>query len=105
MGHNGHVSAVQTDLPLFRPPTVVIPAIKIPQPDGSILFKAGKPILVEEMIGTAEAARLLGASRRWVETECSLGRFTSAHKIGVTTQSRWKLSRTEVLARQQRPPE
>jgi hypothetical protein len=100
MGCNGHIAGKQNDLP-FHPPTVVIPAIRIPQPDGSVLFRPGKPVIIEPMIGTTEASRLLGMSRRWVEAQCDLGRFATAHKPGQQPKSRWKISRSEVLDRRQ----
>jgi hypothetical protein len=94
----------QAELPLFSVPTVIVPAIRIPQPDGSILFKAGKPVVVEEQIGTAEAARLLGMSQRWVITECILGRFKTAYQPSGRVHGNWKIARTEVLARITAPP-
>jgi hypothetical protein len=85
-------------------PEVSFPTIKVPQPDGSILFKPGKPVAVEAEIGTREAARLLGMFRRWVETECELGRFKTAHKPGTQPKSNWKIARSEVLARREMEP-
>lgn len=98
MGRNGNT---QQELPLFKAPEIVIPFTKIPQPNGDILIRPGKPVVVEEMIGTSEAARLLGMSRRWVETECSEGRFRTAHKPGTKTKARWKVARSEVMERKQ----
>ena len=85
-------------------PEVTIPVLKIPQPDGSVLFKAGKPMVVESVIGTREAARLLGVPQRWVITECDLGRFKTAHKPGTRPKCIWKISRAEVLARKSLEP-
>jgi len=83
-------------------PQVIIPVIRIPQPDGSILFKAGKPTILENEIGTVEAARLLGLSQRSIELQCEDGSFKSAFKPGGKPGSKWRLARSEVLAR--RPP-
>lgn len=85
-------------------PQVYVPAVKVVQLDGSILVKAGKPVVVEELIGTGEAARILGISQRWVETQCSEGRFTTAHKPGQQPNSRWRLARSEVVARKEMEP-
>jgi hypothetical protein len=77
----------------------------VPQPDGSILVKPGKPVVAEAEIGTREAARMLGMSRRWVETECELGRFKTAHKPGTQPKSMWKIARAEVLDRRENQPD
>lgn len=85
-------------------PEIIIPTIRIPLPNGEILLRPGKPILAEPEIGVTEAAKLLGMSRRWVELECSLGRFKTAHKPGTQRGSRWKIGRAEVLERKAQPP-
>jgi hypothetical protein len=85
-------------------PTVVIPIIRIPQPDGSLLIRRGNPEIIHGGIGTAEAARLLGMSRNWVITECESGSFRSAHKPGTRPGSQWRISRDEVLARVEKAP-
>jgi hypothetical protein len=82
-------------------PGVFIPAVKVSQPDGSVLFRPGKPVIVEELIGTAETARILGMSRRWVIAQCESGCFKSSHKPGRKTGSWWKIERSEVLARRE----
>ncbi len=90
--------------PVWRPSEVFIPTIRVPQPNGDILIRAGKPVVLEAMVGTSEAARILGMSVSWVETECREGRFTTAHKPGALSKSIWKVSRTEVLARRDANP-
>lgn len=90
---------------LFDEPEVVTPTVRIPQPDGSLLFRAGKPVVVEKEIGTAEAARILGLSPRRVEFLCEQGDFTTAHKPGGRPKSRWRIARSEVLERKQRSAE
>jgi len=84
-------------------PTVITQTIRIPQPDGSILFRPGKTIVIEEEISTAEAARLLGLSQRHIESQCNQGLFKTAHKPGGLPKSKWKISRQEVLARRTPP--
>jgi hypothetical protein len=93
----------QLELLTWQPPTVIVPTIRIAQPDGSILLKAGKPVVVEESIGTAEAAAILGMTQRWVENECDLGHFTTAYKPGLKKNCRWKIARSEVQSRKSRP--
>jgi hypothetical protein len=97
---------------LFRAgkPTVVeaivmTPTVRTRQPDGSILYRAGQPVAVEDLIGASEAAKILGMSRRWVETECILGHFKTARKPGLQPRSRWKIARSEVFERLQNKPE
>jgi hypothetical protein len=83
----------------FTVPTVVVPAVRIPQPDGSILFKAGKPMVVEAEISTHEAAKLLGLSQRHIEHQCAIGLFKTAYKPGGRPGSYWRIARSEVEAR------
>lgn len=83
----------------FEIPTVIIPAVRIPQPDGSLLIKPGKPYLAEPVISSAEAARLLGMSQRAINQQCSEGHFKSAIKPGGRPRSPWKITRQEVLSR------
>lgn len=93
----------QLDLLTWKPPAVAVSTIRIPQPDGSLLLRAGKLVVVEEMIGTAEVARILSVSQRWVENECSLGNFKTAYKPGIKRGSFWKIARIEVESRKQSP--
>jgi hypothetical protein len=53
-----------------------------------------------EYIDTQIAARLLGMSDRWVLTQCELGLFKTAHQPSQRPGGRWKIARSEVLARQ-----
>ena len=80
-------------------PEVIIPSVKVFQSDGSVLFKAGKPVVIEAQIGTAEAARIMGMSRRWVIAECEAGKFKTSYRPGLKPRGWWKISRAEVLAR------
>src|ERR1017187_4945018 len=80
-------------------PEVIIPSVKVFQSDGSVLFKDGKPVVIEAQIGTAEAAKLLGMSRRWVIAECESGNFKTAFRPGLKARSWWKIACAEVLAR------
>jgi hypothetical protein len=84
-------------------PTVHIPTIKIPQPDGSLLLKRGQPQVLEDEIGTAEAAKILGMGQRIIEHDCDVGLFKTAYKPSAKKRGRWKIARAEVWARKQPP--
>lgn len=78
---------------------MVVPFIKLPLPDGSLLLKPGKPQPVPVLVGAAEASRLVRMSRRWVAAECQTGRFRSARKLGARPNSQWRIAAEEVMAR------
>jgi hypothetical protein len=84
---------------VIDPPNLVVPIVHIRQPDGSILSRPGKAIIIEDMVGVSEAARILGMSCRWVQSQCTEGNFTTARKVGFKLRSRWKIGRTEILDR------
>jgi excisionase family DNA binding protein len=88
---------------LFAVPTVIVPVIKLPQPDGSILIRAGKPYIAEPLITVAETAKLLGLARRTVESMCVDGKFRTAHKPGGRPRSKWLIERAEVMEKKQPP--
>jgi hypothetical protein len=99
MGRNGKTST-QTGFHSH----VTIPVIRIPQPDGSLLIRPGSPIVTDDMISTSEAASILGMSRNWVIDKCQSGLFRSAFKPGRRPKSQWRISRSEVMARNQSCP-
>ena len=88
----------QVEMP-FVVPTMMIPAIKIPQADGSVLIRPGKPVEVGDEIGTVKAAKLLGLAPRQVQRLFEDGNFKTAFKPGGKTRSNWRVSRAEVLER------
>jgi len=59
--------------PGARPPLITTPWTRIPQPDGSFVMRPGKPVIQDEEIGTAHAARILGLSQRRIESMCDEG--------------------------------
>lgn len=69
----------QMDLPAaeFKVPRVVTPTVRVPQPDGSILFKAGKPQVVEDEVDTHTFAKEVGMSQRNVQYLCYIGQIKS----------------------------
>jgi hypothetical protein len=90
---------------LFEVP-ITVPVLKVPQPDGSILIRAGKPDLLQaDDISVAEAAAILQLSVRHIEAQCSVGQFPGAYKPGGLPKSRWRIPRAQVLARRQPPAE
>ena len=58
-------------------PRVHIPAICIPQHDGSVLVKPGKPQIVGDELRVAEFAKLTGLSMSRVEALCLEGEISS----------------------------
>lgn len=83
----------------FAVPTLIYPTIKIPQGDGSVLIRPGKPVEVGEQIGTTEAGRILNLSPRRVQYLCQIGNFKTATKPGGTKRSNWRVARSEVMER------
>jgi hypothetical protein len=99
MGRTKQQNPDQHELPLFKAPEVYIPAVKIPQPDGSILIRAGKPELVSEMVECSWAAKELNLSVRTINYQCEIGLFRTAVKPSGRPRGKWKIAREEVLAR------
>lgn len=92
--------------PKWATPELYYPTVKIPQADGSVIFAPRKPVVVaEDMVSTREAARIIGMSRRWVQTECDFGHFKTARKLGLGPCAWWKIARSEVLARKGMKPD
>lgn len=89
--------------PASPAPHVFVPTIRIPNADGSILIKPGKPVVSSPMIWAAEAAKMLGLSPRTIQYQCSVGLFETAWKPGGRPGSKWRLSLDEVLARRDAP--
>jgi hypothetical protein len=80
-------------------PTITIPAIMVPQPDGSYNIKAGRPVIDSERIGARRACALLCISPRWFEQLCDEGCFQTARKLTDRQRSHWRVDLAEVLAR------
>lgn len=96
--HGKKTPGNQIEMP-FVAPTLMYPAIRIPQPNGDILIRAGKPVIVGDEIGAVEAARLLGLKPRTLQTMFENGEFATAFKPGRRRNSQWRVSRAEVLER------
>src|ERR1035437_4185485 len=54
-------------------PMICVPVIKVRQPDGSLLFKAGRPEIVEPEVSVAIFHKETGVSKRHVATLCEQG--------------------------------
>jgi len=85
---NGKQATATT--PRFR-----IPWVRIPQPDGSILIRPGKPIVEPEEIGTPEFAQLTGLSIRRVQYLCEVGEI-EARRMSNVPGSRYLIPLTEL---------
>lgn len=83
-------------LPGFEP-VIHIPVIKVAQPDGSILIRAGKPEVLkgEDEITTAEFARATGLSHRHVLTLIEQGQI-AARPLSPLKKSRKRIPRSEL---------
>ncbi|MGD0252316.1 MAG: hypothetical protein ABSC01_06420 [Verrucomicrobiota bacterium] len=56
-----------------RQPTFLVPVIKLRQPDGSLLVKAGRPEIVNDEVGVSEFHKETGISKRHIATLCEQG--------------------------------
>lgn len=86
-------------LPGFEP-LVHYPVVKVPQPDGSVLIRAGKPVVLqgEDEISTSEAARILGCQPDWVSRMCDRGDLIEGRdwrRIG--TRGNYRIKRSSVI--------
>ena|ERR1039458_10201016 len=54
-------------------PAVHVPVLKVRQPDGSILFKAGRPEVVESEISVSAFHKETGVSKRHIARLCDEG--------------------------------
>lgn len=82
-------------------PSVMFPTVRVPQPDGSVLFRPGRPVETPDVIDTDETARLLGISADYVAHLCADGCFPGAYKPSGKPKGKWLIPRHLVLARLQ----
>ncbi len=54
-------------------PVLSTPWVKVPQPNGEILMRPGKPVSIPEEIGTREASQILGVAQRTLQGYCDSG--------------------------------
>ena len=79
---------------------VFYPPINIPQPNGDILIRAGKPVVLggENEITTAAAAAILGCGPDWVGRLCDNGRLVEGEdwrRIG--DRGIYRIKRSSIL--------
>lgn len=87
-------------LPGFEP-IVHIPAVTVRNPDGSLLIRAGRPVLLggEDEISTSAAAKILGCEPDWVGRLCDQGKLVEGRdwrRIG--ERGNYKIKRAAVIA-------
>lgn len=82
----------QLELPELH---ITIPVVRIPQADGSLLIRPGKPVVTGPEMSTREFARATGISQRHVETLCEEGRI-KARKLTTKPGSQWRIEREEL---------
>ena len=78
-------------------PIVHIPAVTVPQPDGSIVIRPGKPEVLrgEDEITTAEFSRKTGLSHRHTLTLIAEGKI-QARPLSPLKGSRKRIPRSEL---------
>lgn len=78
-------------------PVIHVPTIKVAQPDGSILFKPGKPEVLkgEDEITAGEFARSTGLSHRHVLNLIEQGKIT-ARPLSPLKNSHKRIPRSEL---------
>ena len=69
-----------SDHPELFAPTILIPAIVVPNGDGSFNVRAGKPQVVGEEISTAEFAKRTGYSHSWIMQLCQSGEIKATQR-------------------------
>lgn len=52
-----------------------------------------------DMIGTGIAAKMLGFTKRHIQTMCSLGQFKTVKRLGYGTRGHYTISRLEVICK------
>jgi hypothetical protein len=76
-------------------PRVHIPVICIPQPDGGVLVRPGKPVVMGAELRVAEFARHTGLSVSRVEALCQEGKISS-RRLSPNPKSPYVIPREEL---------
>ena len=79
----------------FVEPMFHVPVIKLRQPDGSLLIKAGKPEIVDPEISVTDFHRASGISRRHIATLCEQG-FIKHRRLTPKKDSKILIPRSEL---------
>ena len=96
---NGETKPRLSNVPVY------FPTVRVVQPDGSVLLRAGKAVVNGHDCSAKEAASFLGLSIRTVSYQCEVGLFKTAYKPGGRPRSPWRISWEEVYARKNPSPE
>ena len=84
----------QVEMP-FVEPMFHVPVIKMRQPDGSLLIKAGKPEIVDQEVSITEFHKETGISRRHIATLCEQG-FIKHRRLTPKKDSKILIPRSEL---------
>lgn len=79
----------------FVEPTFYVPVIKIPQGDGSLLVKAGKPQICEPEVSVLTFHKETGISIRHIETLCEQG-LIKHRRLTPKKKSKMMIPRSEL---------
>lgn len=79
---------------------VVFPPVRVWQPDGSVLIKPGKAVVLNgaDEITTAEAGKILGCSADWISRRCDrvdLIEGRDWRRVG--TRGNYRIKRASIL--------
>jgi len=77
-------------------PRVRFPTIMVPNPDGSWLAKPGRPIVLSDIIGTREAALILGISQRRMQDICDAG-LVEVERTGFGKKPHYRISMASLM--------
>ena len=84
----------QVEMP-FVEPIFRVPLIKLRQPDGSLLVKAGRPEIVDDEVSVSEFHKETGVSKRHIATLCEQG-FIQHRRLTPKKDSKIMIPRTEI---------
>ncbi len=94
------LAAEQAARDALKKVVVAFPPVKILNPDGSITFKPGKPVVLQggDEISTAEAARILDCTPDWVSRLCDRGELHEGRDWRRTgKRGNYRIKRSSVL--------
>jgi len=85
----------QPDLPLDFRPKVYYPTVTVPQPDGSVVMRPGRPVVLSGEIRVSKFAELTGLSISRVNVLCVEGIIPS-RRLSPAPRSPYLIPRDEV---------
>jgi excisionase family DNA binding protein len=84
--------------PVAKPvaePMFYIPVVKLRQPDGSLVVKAGRPEMCECEVTVPQFSKATGISYRYIQNLCEAGEITH-RRLSARRGSRIRIPRTEI---------